>query len=291
MVRLSQASSGKALAFLLAGTLLVAQTACDVAGPGTSAGRAGDAPQPPGHEMLNAVLWLQSAAEYEALTRQAYQLAREQLDRAITDPLWTAALEQEGNFASLPPAIVLDLDETVWSNARYEARIVQRYGKFSPETFSQWCGESASPVLPGAREFLEYAHSRGVAIFYYSSRRERLRGCTQQNLGVQGLPVAHRADRLLLNDGTDKAEHRHRVSRNFRILLLVGDNLEDFTEGYKGTPAERKRVVKRYREYWGTRWIMLPNPVYGHWEASFYEFDYAMPRAKQLKRKFEGLEP
>jgi acid phosphatase len=241
--------------------------------------------------MLNAVLWLQSAAEYEALTRQAYQLAREQLDRAIVDPRWTAALEQEGDFGSLPPAIVLDLDETVWSNARYEARLVRRYGKFSQETFSQWCRESAAPVLPGAREFLDYAHGRGVAIFYYSTRPERLRGCTRENLGAQGLPEAGRADRLLLNDGTGKAEHRRRVSRNFRVLLLVGDALEDFAHGYKGAPAERKRVADRYRDYWGKRWIMLPNPVYGHWEASFYEFDYAMPRAEQLRRKSKGLEP
>ena len=210
MYRLSQARAGKSLACLLAGALLVAQTACDAVRPGTPAGLPGDDPQSSGHEMLNAVLWLQSAAEYEALTRQAYQLARDQLERAIVDPRWTAALEQEGDFASLPPAIMLDLDEAVWSNARYEARIVQRYGKFSPQTFSQWCGESASPVLPGAREFLEYAHRRGVAIFYYSSRREHLRGCTQHNLGAQGLPVAGRADRLLLNDGTGKAEHRRR---------------------------------------------------------------------------------
>src|SRR5919198_379410 len=62
------------------------------------------------HENLNAVLWVQTAAEYRASALQAYRLAQLQLDAALDDPLWTAATEQTEDVRLLPPAVILDLD-------------------------------------------------------------------------------------------------------------------------------------------------------------------------------------
>ena len=81
-------------------------------------------PERGAHEMLNAVLWQQDSAEYRALAMQSYALAAMRLDEALAAPGWSAALEQGGDASGLPPAVVLDLDETVVDNARYEARIV-----------------------------------------------------------------------------------------------------------------------------------------------------------------------
>jgi predicted secreted acid phosphatase len=78
---------------------------------------------PVGLDNLNAVLWVQSAVEYRATSLQAYRLAQRALDDALADATWTAALEQTGDFAGLPPAIILDIDETVLDNAYYEARL------------------------------------------------------------------------------------------------------------------------------------------------------------------------
>src|SRR6187401_1865157 len=64
------------------------------------------------HENLNAVLWVQTALEYEASALQAYRLAALQLDAALADPSWTAATEQKGDASKLPPAVILDIDET-----------------------------------------------------------------------------------------------------------------------------------------------------------------------------------
>ena len=236
------------------------------------------------HEMLNATLWQQSAGEYEGLTRQVFRQARENLDRALADTRWSAALEQTGNFADLPPAIMLDLDETVLSNTRYEVRVIRRYGKYDPQSFAEWCREASAPVVPGADAFLRYAASRGVAVFYYSARREDLRDCTATNLRRLALPL-ERMTHLLLNDGSSKHEHRQRVSRSHRILLLMGDNLEDFVAGSKAGPDARRDLARRYAARWGREWIVLPNPIYGHWESSFYDFDYRLPRAEQLRRK------
>jgi len=234
--------------------------------------------------MLNATLWARSSAEYEAVTLQVYRLARASLDLALADPHWRAALEQTGDYTGLPPAIVLDLDQSILDNTGYEVRIIRRLGKFSHASFGDWCREVDAPAIPGAKEFLDYAAERGVAVFYYSSRRENLRDCTARNLRALQLPFPEES-RLLLNSGTSKSEYRAMIAGDYRILLLVGDNLHDFVDGSRTDPSRRRDLVRTHADRWGREWIVLPNPMYGDWESSFYGFDYKLPREEQLRQK------
>ena len=98
------------------------------------------------HEMLNATLWQHTSAEYEVAVQQAYRLAQENLDKALADTRWSAALEQQGNNSTLPPAILLDLDETVLDNTEYEVRIIRELGQYTPESFAEWCESAAAPA-------------------------------------------------------------------------------------------------------------------------------------------------
>ena len=59
-------------------------------------------------ESLNSTLWMQTAAEYQASALQTYNAAASNLEAAIQDSHWTAALEQSGAYAALPVAVVLD---------------------------------------------------------------------------------------------------------------------------------------------------------------------------------------
>jgi 5'-nucleotidase (lipoprotein e(P4) family) len=240
------------------------------------------------HEMLNATLWQQTSAEYIGLASQVYRTARSNLDQALADTDWTAALEQTNDYALLPPAVMLDIDETVLDNAPYEARIISTLGKYSPATFAEWCHKENAPLVPGAKAFLDYAVQKDVAVFYYSSRREKLRACTTRNMRDLGLPLPGDT-RLLLSDGTSKSDYRKVIARQYRILLLVGDNLEDFVEGSKSDPASRRELALRHVGRWGRQWIILPNSIYGHWEASMYHFDYQLPRDQQLHMKLLHL--
>jgi len=240
------------------------------------------------HEMLNATLWQQTSGEYVGLTNLVYRTARSNLDRALADADWTAALEQTNDYARLPPAVILDIDETVLDNAPYEARIISTLGRYSPATFAEWCHSENAPLVPGVKAFLDYAVEKDVAVFYYSSRREKLRNCTSRNIRELGLPLPGDT-RLLLSDGASKSEHRKTVARQYRILLLVGDNLEDFVDGSKSDPGSRRELALRYAGRWGRQWMILPNSIYGHWEASMYDFDYRLPRDKQLQMKMLHL--
>ena len=147
----------------------------------------------------------------------------------------------------------------------------------------------STPPIPGAQEFLDYAESRGVAVFYYSVRKAALRECTARNLRNLRLPFPDDS-RLLLSDGESKSDHRAGVAARFRILLLLGDNLEDFTSGSKTEPAARMELAQRYAQRWGREWIVLPNPMYGHWEAAAYGFDYGLPRSERVRRKLRLLQ-
>jgi len=241
------------------------------------------------HEMLNATLWQQTSAEYAGITNQVYRFARNSLDQALTDTTWTAALEQTGDYARLPPAVMLDIDETVLDNGPYEARIIKQFGQYSPATFAEWCRDERAPAVPGAKTFLDYAVKQDVAVFYYSARREKLRDCTIRNMRELGLPLPEDS-RLLLSNGTSKSGYREMIARDYRILLLVGDNLEDFVDGSKSDPASRRELALQQAERWGRQWIILPNANYGHWEASIYNFDYQLPREQQLQLKLQHLQ-
>lgn len=236
------------------------------------------------HEMLNAVLWQQRSAEYRALALQSYALATARLDEALATPSWSAALEQAPGAHRLPPAVVLDLDETVIDNARYEARIVTQLGEYSPENFAAWCEEGGAAAVPGALDFLAAARARGVAIVFYTARAEALRECTLRTLHMIGAGPVPPHMLFLRGDGS-KAQIRSRLAQRYRIVLLLGDNLEDFVDGSKADETARQTIAERHAAWFGQRWIMLPNAVYGHWESLYYDFDHGTPRLERLRRK------
>ena len=114
--------------------------------------------------------------------------------------------------------------------------------------------------------------------------------CTIENLERIGAPLSDRADRLRLVGEGSKSDHRRRIAERFRLVLLVGDNLDDFVEGSRAMPERRKQLARQHADLWGYKWIILPNPMYGHWEAAFYDFDDTVPRPDKLRRKYCGLE-
>jgi acid phosphatase len=188
---------------------------------------------------------------------------------------------------------MLDLDQTVLDTSSYNADIILHFGAHSSRHFADWCKQTTAPAIPGVREFLNRAAELGVAVFYYSARREALRECTTRSLQVHGLPLPDQSH-LLLNDGTEmgnKTGQRARVAKQHRILLLVGDNLDDFVSGSKTDVAARGELAGKHGERWGKQWIILPNPMYGSWESTLYDFDYSLPRERKLELKQQQLRP
>ena len=144
---------------------------------------------------------------------------------------------------------------------------------------------------------MTYATARGVTIFYITNRRAHLEDATRANLAAEGLPLNDGVDTLLMRgelpewDTSDKTSRRERVAADYRILLMLGDNMGDFTAASSGTVAERQAFAEAHHDYWGKRWITIANPTYGSFIGAVLDNDYAMPLEEQIKLKKAALDP
>lgn len=267
------------------------------AAPAPAAEGAPGLPSPAAMAVLDATLWMQTSAEYDAMSRQIWTSAGRLLPEALADTSWTAAVEQEAGYGTLPPAVIVDVDETVLDNSPYAARLIERDASFSEATWAEWVEEAQAPPVPGALEFVRTARELGVEVFYVTNRLAGLEAATRRNLEAMGFPSGDAGDVYLLKDeredwGSDKESRRAWVAERYRVLLLAGDDLNDFTTGARGVGVEaRERLVERFHDMWGTRWIVLANPTYGSW-ASALLADLDSPSSDEvLRAKIEALEP
>lgn len=266
----------KSLRALALTSLLLALTAC---GGGQNV-RPSSPAQPvqatASHENLNAVLWMQTAAEYEANVRSLFGAAAETLDRALADSAWDALPRSERGgqrVENLPTAIIVDADETVIDNSPYQARLVERNMRHNSDAWHEWTRKRQATALPGAREFLRAAAQRGVTIFYVTNRSAEAKRDTYDNLKALGFPMSEPEDTVLTIDESQgwesaKGTRRMFVGERYRVLMLMGDNLGDFLDGYNVDARSRAALIEPYAGWWGQRWFMLPNPSYGGWEGA-----------------------
>lgn len=262
-LRRSAATLVLAASTLVVSTLATSSLACKPSGETAALG--GGAL----HDSLLAVAWVQASAEYEAACRTAYGAAAQSLEEALADRSWTAAVEQQGDFAGLPPAIIVDVDETVLDTSAYQARLITSGKRFEPATWGAWVEERKAPAIPGAAEFLRVAAAKGVRVFYISNREAAQAEATRDNLARLGFPDANDLETFYFRDAgrgwKDKSPRRAEVARTHRVIFVFGDNLFDFQEKEKATQPEREAIVREKQAWWGARWFMLPNPMYGSW--------------------------
>jgi len=130
------------------------------------------ADQQTSREQLHATLWMQRSAEYRELVAQTWRLATERLEAARAPG--TAALEQQTmdavKLASLPTAIVVDLDETVLDNSFYQARLLRDREGYQESSWRAWMLQASAPAVPGVAEFLGAAAAAGHRVFYLTNR-------------------------------------------------------------------------------------------------------------------------
>ncbi len=215
-------------------------------------------------QLIMATLYNYYAAEYRALAYQAFNAATWRVDRVANDQPDRSHL-----------AIVLDIDETVLDNSPYQARTINT-GIGYPACWDEWCNMAGAQAVPGAVEFLTHADSLGFAIFYISNRKEKTTyEGTARNLMAQGFPQVDSEHLLLRSEPggpdpnpSDKEFRRNLLrEKGYEIVLLAGDNLGDFFSDPQAG-ADRNDMVNRMKDLYGSRFIILPNAMYGNWPAS-----------------------
>jgi 5'-nucleotidase (lipoprotein e(P4) family) len=245
--------------------------------------RAGEYQSPPPH--LHANLWMQTSAEYQALCRQTFNAALREIKQTVK-----AAKRHRGRPVGpdkKPLAVVADLDETILDNARFQSEMDAAIWVdgmdigYTTKRWEQWERDNAEEVglVPGAGLFIAEVEKLKVVMVYVSNRLESLKDGTIRALahngistqGLQGGPEL----RLLLKpekSASSKQERIRQVEEKFHVIAYLGDNLGDFP-GAPEPPqdlalnlAARRKHVESTADLWGTRWFMLPNPVYGSWD-------------------------
>ena len=227
----------------------------------------------PAYRSLDSNLYIQTSAEYRAACYQAFQLATLRLQQAL----------QASQPNGLPPAVILDLDETVLDNRGFQNWMLQNSIAFDQAWFDRWeqSGGDEVTLIPGAKEFIALAKQSGVKVVFISNRNERFREYTKATLQRLGIGIINESELKLSTSTSDKTARRAEVAQrdNCHVLLNIGDNLRDFDETFRfpslpasATTAERlaaianrQKQVDETQASFGTKWIILPNPAYGEW--------------------------
>jgi 5'-nucleotidase (lipoprotein e(P4) family) len=249
---------------------------------------------------LNAVAWVQTSVEYKALSAQTYHAAAQLLDRALAENNWDALVPAERADAATgkPPAVIVDVDETVLDNSPYQARLIADGTEYDEVSWDRWVSEKKAKPLPGVVDFTKAAAAKGITVLYLSNRAEHLQDATLENLRAAGLPVKDESVFLGLGTfvegceqvGSEKACRRQLAGQQYRVLMQFGDQLGDFAQILSNTPEGRTALYEEHRDWFGERWWMLPNPTYGSWEPALFNNDYAQPREARRAAKRAALD-
>lgn len=266
------------LAFLLAAGAAAPLTAC-----GNEGGQASTAPAgPTSNALLWAVAWKQTAAEFGALCHQAFNIARMRVEQAL--------LRRQD--ADLPLAVITDMDDTVIHADSYWGYLINEGREFFDDAlWDRWLpGNRVTPV-PGALAFCEYCATEGVEVFYVTSRDqgERTYDYALEQLRLLGFPFADAAHLTVFRDTSDKTPAREAVSRTHELVLMLGDNLNDYRRDYYVTDVdERYALMERDRADYGEKFILLPNPTDGHWVRAIFGDSEPEPTDDNRRRLIEA---
>ena len=229
-------------------------------------------------ENVMSIAWAQNSAEYRALCYQAYNAGKKVVDDALQ-------VTHEK-----PIAIIMDLDETIFNSTAYNAISVGSGRKYPDTEWDDWAKSGKAAAMPGAVDFTKYVASQNVEIFYVTNLE--FLDSIIKNLHYLGFPFAERNHILNKTDTGNKQSRFDEVAKNFEVVMYVGDNAGDFPLGtYNKSVAERNSIIDKNKNDFGTKFIALPNPVYGAWEnalADSYKKLSATEKISARKNSLKG---
>jgi len=295
MTILSRAALAFALTAALAGCQTVAEAPVAAPAPQPVASE----PAVPAHDNLNATAWVQSSVEARMAHRQTWRGAERLLDAALGEASWDALspADRIAPIAGLPPAIIVDVDETVLDNSPYQVRLIRDGGTFNDATWNAWVDEGRATAVAGAPEFAQAAAKRGITMIYLTNREHAKSAVTRRNLEAVGFPTVAESQFLGLGfetpgcvpQGSDKGCRRQFVAQRYRVLMQFGDQLGDFVSVTDNRLDARAAQLQGFDGWVGQRWFMLANPSYGSWESALYGNDRGLSSEGQRAAKRAAL--
>jgi 5'-nucleotidase (lipoprotein e(P4) family) len=209
--------------------------------------------------LVLATIWFQSSPEAKALFYQGFNLAKERV------------LEYSKLVSKNPKAVVVDLDETMIDNSPFQGKMIETAKGFTSEFWAEWVTKEEALAMPGAVEFTKFCYELGVEVIFISNRTVSELQPTMNNMHKLGFSFVKPENFFLKTDKSGKEPRRLEVAKKFEVILLLGDNLNDFAEFFENRGDDwGASVVEKYREEFGKKFILFPNPMYGEWEKNIY---------------------
>jgi 5'-nucleotidase (lipoprotein e(P4) family) len=226
----------------------------------------------PNYYQEGALSWFQRSGEAKALQLMAYNVAGDRLKQIVQEH--KKKMNMKKSKTSMKPlAVVLDLDETVVDNSFYQVTGLRKKTSY-PVGWTEWVLEEKATLIPGAEQFLQDANQMGVEIFYITNRKVAEEQATINNLLKLKVPIK-KENLFVRTKESGKEARRSYVSKTHEIVLLIGDNLNDFSDIFEQKKLmDRDQMVVDQKEAFGRKWIVLPNPLYGDWESAIYDYDF-----------------
>lgn len=226
-----------------------------------------------------AVDWQQNSGEINALRYEAYKHAKEYVDELCKQK------------SDKPYAVTLDIDETVLDNSPHAGYLIKHGEGFTKENFHKWVEKADAKEIAGAKEFTDYAKSKGFEVFYVSNRDEKTEmDATIENMKKVGFVNSDKEHILLKSDTSKKHERWDKIKEKYNLAMYCGDNLCDFPNGYdKKSNKERCEIIEKEKYFFGTKYIMLPNASYGDFEGAIYNYDYKKSPSEKIKDRLDVI--
>lgn len=216
------------------------------------------------NNLMMAMAWKQTAAEYRALYHQGFNIARMRVEIALA----------QKQADSLPLAIISDVDETLLlANDYWGYLIEQGQDFFDDASWDRWIAENRAVASPGALEFLNFCVSNSVEIFYVTNRDqgETTTQLAIENLNAVGFPSVDAAHLRVLRESSNKELVQRQIREDYQVVALLGDNLNDFARRYYATDMDqRMSLMEQDRDRYGLDYILFPNPTDGHWVRAIF---------------------
>ncbi len=220
------------------------------------------------------IYWIQTSNEYQNVTKSLYYLAQIQLDEILKNKEKSAFLEQKDNFKNLPPAVIMDIDDTILNTTNFAVYMNLNPNKgYSTKDWNKYVKQEISFAILGSVEFINYALSKGVTVFFVSNRTHDGFNATLNNLKKVGINVPNMKDRIMLVRGkknwdSNKYNRYKEIAKKYYISMIIGDNMTDFLAPFAEdiTYKEYKKLNKIYASYIGKYWIQIPATTYGSWQ-------------------------
>ena len=199
-------------------------------------------------KLPNDIRWVTNSSEYQILCEQTYKNAWKSLSKTFYQ-------------SDLNSCIVMDLDETVLDNSKYQIELTKKNESYNPDSWSEWVNLKEAELVPGAKEFIKKIRNTNVKIIFLSNRMEKNQQPTMQNMKQLGIFESDDIF-LLRKDKQDKKHIRRNEITNgkgrmnevgaLNILAYFGDARHDF-------PDPDNYFIFGHNMY------MFPNPMYGKW--------------------------